>query len=124
MMGGPRHQHLHQEWQEPLEEPGPVFVASGGVNSTALRDPRGGRSVICSVYIYTILTPWLLIELPPRKSLRKAVVQDEDEDDDHAASAPGLAVRCPLLSVRDCRRVGARSTRKRKKVSKVWGRSS
>jgi len=22
MMEGPRHQHLHQEWQEPLEEPG------------------------------------------------------------------------------------------------------
>jgi len=21
MMEGPRHQHLHQEWQEPLEEP-------------------------------------------------------------------------------------------------------
>ena len=28
MMEGPRHQHLHQEWQEPLEEPGDQLRAA------------------------------------------------------------------------------------------------
>ena len=28
MMEGPRHQHLHQEWQEPLEEPSAVAIAT------------------------------------------------------------------------------------------------
>ena len=27
MMEGPRHQHLHQEWQEPLEERKTKYVA-------------------------------------------------------------------------------------------------
>ena len=34
MMEGPRHQHLHQEWQEPLEERG----GEGGVMPMRQRD--------------------------------------------------------------------------------------
>ena len=34
MMEGPRHQHLHQEWQEPLEEPCAVHLVD-------LRPPMG-----------------------------------------------------------------------------------
>jgi len=40
MMEGPRHQHLHQEWQEPLEEPcvcGKIRVEHVWEQLTALR---------------------------------------------------------------------------------------
>ena len=60
-MEGPRHQHLHQEWQEPLEERGAKdvdgaagaddFDDSGGVNDV-VRMHEGGRSALRQLW------PW------------------------------------------------------------------
>ena len=40
MMEGPRHQHLHQEWQEPLEEPGGVRLQANEL-AAAIQDEVG-----------------------------------------------------------------------------------
>jgi len=44
MMEGPRHQHLHQEWQEPFEEQGVAEDACPGTwRRNRLRGPGGAR---------------------------------------------------------------------------------
>ena len=69
MMEGPRHQHLHQEWQEPLEEHVPKNRLPKRLMLPWIREPRVaggqemtyGRSLQRHLYHFglpTVLTEW------------------------------------------------------------------